>query len=81
MAQERELDRQFAMRKIADKEVAAATIEIGNLFGQLRAIHLRAHLETAAALDANQIARYNALRGYGSASAQQTHSPTKRHGE
>jgi hypothetical protein len=80
VARERELDRQFAGRNIAAAEISGETMEIGNLFGRLRAVHLRAHLETAAKLDAKQIARYNELRGYGSPSAPQTHDPAKRHG-
>ena len=37
---------------------------IAALRGELRAVHLRAHLETRTVLDAAQIAHYMALRGY-----------------
>jgi Spy/CpxP family protein refolding chaperone len=80
VARERELDRKFAAHKIAAKEISAETREIGNLFGRLRAIHLSSHLETTARLEAQQIARYNELRGYGSSSSPQTHDPAKSHG-
>jgi Spy/CpxP family protein refolding chaperone len=38
---------------------------IGRLRAELRLIHLRAHLETRALLTADQVAQYNAARGYG----------------
>ena len=77
---EGELDRQFATRKISESELVAETLEIGTDFGRLRAVHLRAHLETAAMLDAVQIARYNELRGYGPSAVPQSHDPQKAHG-
>ena len=42
----------------------AETAAIAGLQGRLRAVHLAAHLETRALLSAEQIARYDALRGY-----------------
>jgi hypothetical protein len=40
--------------------------EIGALQSDLRATHLKAHLETKAVLRPEQISRYDALRGYSS---------------
>ena len=68
---ERALDRLFAERRIDRAALAEATAGIAKLQGELRAVHLAAHLETRAALSEEQVARYNALRGYtGSAPAQ-----------
>jgi hypothetical protein len=61
---ERALDRGFADQRMTAPELTAATAEIGALQGQLRAAHLGAHLEMRAILSADQIARYDALRGY-----------------
>lgn len=61
---ERELDRAFAEGRITGPETTRRSEEIGRLRGRLRAVHLRAHLETAALLSAEQRARYQALRGY-----------------
>jgi hypothetical protein len=38
---------------------------IARLKGRLRAVHLKAHLAVRPLLTAHQVARYNALRGYG----------------
>lgn len=49
----------------ADASTIRTRVErIAALRGELRAVHLRAHLETRAVLDAAQIARYMTLRGY-----------------
>jgi len=47
----------------ADK-VVQLTSEIANLQGQLRALHLTAHVRERALLSAEQVARYDALRNY-----------------
>ena len=62
---ERALDQLFAKGDISPDQVAAETVAIGELQGRLRAVHLAAHLETHALLRADQIARYEELRGYG----------------
>jgi hypothetical protein len=61
---ERILDGQFAKGTITPELLARETAEIGQLQGQLRAVHLEAHLETKALLNAEQIAAYNKMRGY-----------------
>ena len=40
------------------------TTDVATLYGQLRAVHLRTHLETRATLTEPQLAKYQALRGY-----------------
>lgn len=64
---ERALDRAFADGTVTRERLAAMTAEIAALSGQLRAVHLAAHLETRDLLTPVQIARYDALRGYADA--------------
>lgn len=61
---ERDLDAAFATRRIDERRLKELTAQIGVRQGALRAVHLAAHLETAAALSAEQIAQYDVLRGY-----------------
>ena len=61
---EEHLDRRFAHRHIDEAALRAATAEIARLEGELRFAHLRAHLQVTALLSDEQIARYDALRGY-----------------
>jgi hypothetical protein len=65
IAQEQALDQLFAKGEITPDRLAAATAAIAELQGRLRLVHLSAHLETRALLNADQIARYERLRGYG----------------
>jgi hypothetical protein len=62
--EERHLDLMFARGHATPASVAARTATLGGLRGELRATHLVAHLETAEALDPNQVERYASLRGY-----------------
>jgi len=64
----------------ARKELEVETATLGTLLGRLRAVHLAAHLETSAILDARQIVRYNELRGYVSGGSPPAHDPAKAHG-
>ena len=63
---ERELDAAFAGQQIDAAQVGALTRHIGLLQAQLRASHLRTHLQQAALLTAPQVAHYAQLRGYAS---------------
>jgi Spy/CpxP family protein refolding chaperone len=69
VAAEEQLDRRFAHRHLDAAALAELTAEIARLEGELRFVHLRAHLETDAVLTAEQRARYAELRGYGEAAA------------
>jgi len=73
IAQEQALDQLFAKGEITPHRLIAATAAIAELQGRLRAVHLSAHLETRAVLDAGQIARYQQLRGYGDPQAPGEH--------
>lgn len=54
----------FASGSPAPTQVNRATEHLGVLRGQLRAIHLLAHIESARELAPGQIKAYNRLRGY-----------------
>lgn len=65
IALERRLDRHFAAGAPADGAEASRLAEaIGFMAGRIRASHLRTHIEQTALLRAEQIDRYNRLRGY-----------------
>jgi hypothetical protein len=66
IAQEAELDRQFAGRTATDASIAAATQAIGAAQATLRAAHLKYHLATIKVLTPTQTHRYVELRGYAS---------------
>jgi hypothetical protein len=81
IAEEAHLDRLFAQRTVTANTLAAATSTIGDTQGALRAAHLKYHLSTADLLDAEQIARYAQLRGYGgSPDASSSHGDHRRPG-
>lgn len=61
---ERHLDHMFANGHAAPSSVAERTAEIGRIRGELRAVHLVAHLETAEILTPGQVEAYGRLRGY-----------------
>lgn len=61
---ERALDRAFAQRSVDEAGLAQLTRRIGELQAQLRAAHLRTHLQQTALLTPQQVARYQQLRGY-----------------
>jgi hypothetical protein len=66
---EKQLDLQFKQGKASAASVDAQTRKIALLTGQLRAVHLKAHLQASALLSAAQIAEYDTARGYGTSSA------------
>jgi len=65
LEREQVLDSLFASHTIMAISLAALTHEIGTLRGELRGVHLAAHLDTAASLSSEQMRRYQILRGYG----------------
>jgi hypothetical protein len=64
IAQETELDRQFAGKTITEASLSSAMQAIGSTQAALRAAHLKYHLVTAELLAPMQIQRYAELRGY-----------------
>jgi hypothetical protein len=78
IAQEAELERQFASRTITPTSLEETTAQIGGMQAALRAAHLKYHLSTLDALNPTQIARYAELRGY-SAKAPDDHTGHRGH--
>lgn len=70
---ERALDQQFAKGEVTAGDIAAETAKIAALQGQLRSVHLEAHLETKPLLNPHQLTLYQQLRGYGAPSAPTHH--------
>jgi hypothetical protein len=77
IAQEGELDRQFAGRSITPVSLAAMTQLIGGTQGTLRGAHLKYHLSTLDILTPEQVQLYSQLRGYGD--SVQPHEHRRRH--
>ncbi len=61
---EEQLARRFRHGQIDEANLREIVGHIGQLRAELRYIHLRTHLETKSLLTAEQVVRYNALRGY-----------------
>lgn len=71
---EQALDKAFASKSVDASSVTQLTQRIGELQASLRAEHLQTHLAQTAMLSAEQIANYQALRGYASALPSQKHA-------
>lgn len=61
---ERQLDEGFKTRKLNSEAIDSQSRTIAELNGRLRAVHLKAHLQTAQVLTSAQIEGYNRTRGY-----------------
>jgi hypothetical protein len=66
IAQEMQLDRDFANRSITSEALAQGTSAIAQTQAALRTAHLRYHLAQAELLTSEQLQHYAELRGYGS---------------
>jgi hypothetical protein len=73
IAQETELDRQFAGRTVTASTLVDATNAIGMTQGELRGTHLRYHLLAVELLTRDQLRRYAELRGYRGSEPGQMH--------
>lgn len=62
---ETELDRLFASRQVTRAALESSLAEISKLQGELRGVHLEAHLAQTDILTREQVAAYVELRGYG----------------
>ena len=67
LAEERTLEATFRARTITETELRARVARIAALQGELRTIHLSAHLATRALLTDAQVEQYDRLRGYSAA--------------
>ena len=70
---EQDLSTAFANNDITPTELQRQTQLLAELYGELRRTHLEAHLEVTPMLAPKQIAAYDALRGYTSGEASETH--------
>jgi Spy/CpxP family protein refolding chaperone len=77
IAKEQELDRLFATQAVDATGLRALISEIGRLQGDLRFVHLQAHLDMKSLLSPEQIAAYDRLRGYSGGG--RTEAPTGQH--
>jgi|SRR3954470_1779511 LTXXQ motif family protein len=73
IAQEAELEQQFAQKLSTPASLSSATAAIGETQGALRHAHLKYHLATLGILSAEQTQRYAALRGYQEQQQHQQH--------
>ncbi len=61
---EAQLDHAFASGSAEQSAVVRQLADIGRLNGELRSVHILAHMETRALLTPDQVARYDTARGY-----------------
>jgi hypothetical protein len=71
---EQALDALFAGKSVTAEALARSVQDIGSLQGELRAVHLEAHLTQLAILTPLQTSRYRGLRGYGGTHATHDHA-------
>lgn len=64
IAAERALDTLFAEGAVTAETLQTTTLETARLHGELRALHLRYHLDMMVVLTEDQIKQYAVLRGY-----------------
>lgn len=69
LKEEQALEAAFRRGTISEPELRQRLARVATLYGELRAVHLRTHLETRALLTEHEIQRYNQLRGYAGAEA------------
>ncbi len=61
---ERILDKLFAEQKIDERKLRTLILEIAELKGKLRIVHLKTHLKMKQVLSEEQVDKYDELRGY-----------------
>jgi hypothetical protein len=79
IAQEADLDRQFAAKTITEPVLATSVQTIAATQAALRTAHLRYHLATIEVLTQTQVQRYAELRGYAGGSPMQHQHGGHRH--
>jgi len=66
IAVEQDIDRGFANKTITEENLRLMLDNSADLYGQLRFVHLSAHLDTVQILTMEQVQMYNTIRGYDS---------------
>jgi Spy/CpxP family protein refolding chaperone len=74
IAEEQRLEAAFHSSTIDDTKLGQRVARIATLQGELRRIHLSAHVATRAILSEAQVNRYNDLRGYAEKSPGEHHA-------
>jgi hypothetical protein len=64
LSEEEQLETAFRATTIVEPDLRTRVARIASLQGELRIIHLRAHLQARKVLTEAQVARYDELRGY-----------------
>ncbi len=70
LKEELALEQAFREGAVSEADLHASVGRIASFQGDLRTVHLRAHLETRLVLSEPQIQRYNQLRGYTAGSSE-----------
>ena len=73
---EQDMDGAFANKTITEENLKSMLDKSADLYGQLRFVHLSAHLDTIQMLTIEQVQMYNTMRGYDSGSTDNTTSTT-----
>jgi Spy/CpxP family protein refolding chaperone len=76
---EGELDHIFKKGEIDSNKLKTLVMEIARLRGELRLVHLLAHLEMKRVLTREQIEKYDKLRGYGASGPIDKHQHPESH--
>ena len=71
---EQDMDGAFANKTITEENLKLMLDKSADLYGQLRFVHLSAHLDTIQMLTIEQVQMYNSMRGYDSSSKDNTTS-------
>ncbi len=71
-----DMDEAFANNTITRKNLKLMIDRSAELYGQLRLVHLSAHLDTVQMLSMEQVQMYNKIRGYDSESTGNSNSST-----
>jgi hypothetical protein len=74
IAIEQDLDEAFTNKTITQENLKLMLDKSADLYGQLRFIHLSAHLDTVQMLTIEQVQMYNTMRGYDSGTADNKNS-------
>jgi hypothetical protein len=80
VAEERALDSLFASHTVTPESLHESLARIALLQGEIREVHLSAHLQQLALLTAGQAKRYAQLRGYAGETAAPAHEHVHPHG-
>lgn len=76
---EQELDQLFAAQAVQSNTLQSLTQQSAQLQGELRFVHLQAHVETKRLLSPEQVEAYDALRGYAASPGAAPHTGHHRH--